>query len=401
MVKLISGTTSGISPADYIGVYNGSDPSTPTIGQWWFRTDLGQLKSYSGTTYNNISIGNNVNIVDTSTIAGGIYNDIFIPAGVTLTLTAGDVYNFNNIINYGTLSSPGSTQNYNGNLGFINKGTYTSTGADTISGIISGSIFTSDISIASGTTITLQNITMNGQITGLGTLSIPVDTILSYSSTTGMQWLPGAIILDGILNVSSTASGINNLTSTITAGAYSGIKCDTYMSIADANAFTPNTTSWSTLTTTDMNTWQAPTFRFIGKGVIAYSQNITIPSTGGVGLTNFNNFAGTAVASVSSTGITIGHNITQFVSSYIGRYLFGSWGDTSGVMTTIGQVYIGSTGTLDINISLFDITPDTSGVNTYQFSGALADFNNICGIEATGDIFGPGGALTTTETFYC
>lgn len=395
----------GLSPANYIGTANGSDPASPTLGQWWYRTDLGIIKIYTGATYGAVSAGDNQPmVVATSTLAAGTYADIYVPSGVTLTLSSATTYTFSNIYNYGTISDSGATSTYNGKDGLVNYGTYTVAGSPTIAGVVAG-VSVPSLSVPTGNTLTLKNVTVNGNITGAGTLVIPVNTTVLYGSTTAMAWTVSAITVDGELYITSTATGTpNTISSALTYGTNSMLRCDTSLSIADSNCPAPSDVLYTTgADNINIEFFQYPAMagHLSGVGFVAVSRNITLTAGASTqSLISYNLGSGVSPAGVVGTVHIQGHHITEITAARIGTYGWGSYYSSLSNNNYSGIIYCGNTNSSSVDLRIFDITANTA-VTNYAYAGASLDTvaNGLPSTIVAGSFSYP-DALTVTETFY-
>ena len=403
----------GGAPANYLGTKT-SDPASPTVGQWWYRSDLGMYKMYTGPTYGSVVTGGAPYVVSANTtLAAGTYGVIMVLSGVTLTLTAAATYNFQDILNFGTVASGGCTQNYNGPFGFIaySGSSYTTTGSDTISGYMQGTAFGASIAVASATTLTLQNIIMNGQVTGAGTLEIPVGTTVVYSQTTAMGWSPGAFTFNGILYITNTATGRNLLTTTTTIGTYARLICDASLSWNDTNAIAGGTAFTTTVNAPIETSVYGLTSLTIGKnisgiGVVAISHQNTIPAgTNSYNFTNFNK-AGTSVGVLSGTA----HPTTFHLTSITTSNTYNGWHYeefSRNSTTTVGwssALYIGSSGTITCDVVYGDNVNNTIGttnialIGDIAYSGFASYYNSTSGGVDSNN--GSPATFTITGTLY-
>lgn len=408
------GGVSYLSPTLYLGEFNGSNPSTTSAGQWFIRTDLGTIMMYTGSVLVNVALNTQV-ITASLSLAAGTYSDIIIPSGVTVSLAASASYTFKNVFNYGTISSAGCTQVYTGEYGLVNiGGTYTTTGSDTISGILSSSTFGANIAIPSGATLTMGNIIMNGQISGAGTLAIPANSILIYNSSTAMNWTPAALTLDGELYLTSATTGTpNKLTTAVTAGAYGVIRCETSLSVGDSNF--PATASYASpplelvAEYSDLQYWFFSSYRLYGKGFIAVSGLNTPPTGAGSQLNSGVNMADAAAVSteVVGTGHNAGWNLTSITAQAIGQYTLSYLNYTTGYRYVFAVLWVGSLSSTTLDVYMFDHTNVTSTADDYYFcgtSGVNGIYLNIASFpavvaESTNAIVLPSN-FTVTATFY-
>ncbi|MEM3186635.1 MAG: hypothetical protein QXQ39_08160, partial [Conexivisphaerales archaeon] len=351
-------------------------------GQWWYRSDLGINKIYTGATYGAVSAGNNQMVATTSTLPAGSYSDILIPPGVTLTLASGSTYNFTNIYNYGTISDSGATSNYTGKDGLMNYGTYTLTGSATINGI-SGGIYSGSgsISIPSGASLTLSGIVLNTNITGAGTLVIPANAVASVTTASPISFTMAALTLNGTLYVSSAVTSLI-ISTAVTYGSAAKIVCDGVMQLADSNAAFCTANPTAPAIGALYNTYPGyPPFFASGNGFIAYCKSNT--STGiGTSSTALSAVSMMSLSGGTGTGKLNSIELTAVTAAYPGWFSIESERDSTTTLTVYFAIYCGSTSTYTIpSFYMTDTVANTSGATANSYYGTwYYGFGNPNGI---------------------
>ncbi len=370
------------NPNTYLGQLT-SDPSSPLVGQWWYRADTGQIRMY--TTNGIVTLQyESTEIVSSNTTIGGtgvnVTTRLVVLPNITLTIY-GSITFMQDVVVLGTLlssnpsasSSSTQTNSYNFMGTLYLDGTYeiAQYNTDQINNIYGG----------------IKYVNTAGTITINGTLTPNMNLSLNYPFTINGS---GALTISG--HALTQGSSITISVSTINvAGAWSNAGYG--ITIPSGATVSWNVTGSIVTASTPGTLTVNGTCYWIGSGITASTSNaqasftlslagsgIFIGAPAGQGTATATvSLSSTAIAASSSDGSATGsgkipyYTLSSVSGSATGKYTIGTYDSTVSTYQGFVLIYIGTANTSYTVSGSFGYTSsDTSGdtINAFNMSGS-------------------------------
>ncbi|PMP97462.1 MAG: hypothetical protein C0167_00950 [Nitrososphaera sp.] len=412
------------NPAYYLGQMV-SDPASPSVGQWWYRIDAGQIRMYTQNGIVTLQYQSTEIIASDTTIGGtnvNVTTRLVVLPGVTLTIYGSITFN-QDVVVFGTLqssnpsasSSSSATNSYDLRETLYLDGTYSIAQYNTDQiNYLGGLSFVQTIgSISISGTLTFNfNFTLSTAFNFSGSGTLAVNSGYTLTIGVNVTFSVSTVSGSGTLSISSgytltQGAAVTISISTITvagtwANAGYGITIPSGATVSwNVSGSITTASTAGTLTVNGTCYW-------IGAGVSgsnsATTQNqmsfvlslvgsgIFIGAPAGKGTaTNTISLSSTSIAANSassttttSTGKSIYFALTQVSGSAVGKYTIGGEDATSSWYLEIVLIYIGTANT------------------TYTVNGYFGGTIHIASGDkaAVYNMSGSAGTITLTGTFY-